>query len=123
MRCTLACSILFLTTHGAFGAGEVQKAQFAADSARLARHGIEPTLAGVLKHLRRLKPNPAVARRTAELIRQLGDDNFRDRESAMRELIKVQPVPLELLRKATMSSDPEVASWKRNVHTVCWSHR
>jgi hypothetical protein len=53
-------------------------------------------------------PDDEQRRRTLKLIAQLGSDHFLQREAATRELMKLPTLPLDALKKATTSKDPEV---------------
>jgi hypothetical protein len=52
----------------------------------------------------------ALSRRIEELIRKLGDNRFTERERAQKELAELGEPALEPLRKATMSTDSEIAT-------------
>jgi hypothetical protein len=51
--------------------------------------------------------NPAIERRVAELIRQLDDGNYREREAAKKALIETGPIALRALREASEKTDSE----------------
>jgi len=59
---------------------------------------------------RREPGNDASRERAADLVKQLGDEKFANRERATRELIDIGEPALPSLRKAAAASDPEVRS-------------
>ena len=56
---------------------------------------------------RREPGNDASRERAADLVKQLGDEKFANRERATRELIDIGEPALPSLRKAAAASDPE----------------
>src|SRR5205823_6169748 len=65
---------------------------------------------GVLKYLREQTPNGDERAKIQERIKQLKDDRFEVRVTATEELAKSGPAALPFLRRATFSSDAEVAA-------------
>jgi hypothetical protein len=51
--------------------------------------------------------NPAIEKRVAELIRQLDDGSYREREAAKKALIEAGPTALRALREAAEKTDSE----------------
>lgn len=69
--------------------------------------GISPAEEGLKTYLLSLVPNEENQKHAEELVRQLGDRSFQAREDAEATLAALPNPPLELLRKATESDDPE----------------
>jgi hypothetical protein len=60
-------------------------------------------------------PPPPPKSRAAQLVAQLGSDDFFEREAAGKELDALGPVALDDLRAACRSADPEVARRARDL--------
>jgi hypothetical protein len=60
-------------------------------------------------HLQSLKPDPALQKKVAEWIAQLGDASFTVRATATRGLLELPIVPLQELRTAAESADSETS--------------
>jgi HEAT repeat protein len=76
--------------------------------ATLEESGIEPTVDGLKRYLEDLHPNAETTTRLAKLIADLGDDDFFQREEAMRELLRLPVHSPELFQKAIEAGDPEI---------------
>lgn len=74
----------------------------------LRAHGIEPTAESIGQYLRSLHPDSSAQKRLAELVRQLGDDEFARREAATYELLRLPLLAPEELQRAAAGPDPEV---------------
>src|SRR4051794_25851611 len=60
----------------------------------------------------------ATASRVAQLIKQLGDNRFANREAASRELEAIGETALEALRKATSSDEAEIRARAERIIAV-----
>jgi len=74
----------------------------------LKKHGLAPTAESLGNYLCALHPDDAGRRRIAQMLRQLGDDDFLTRENTMRQLGNVPVIPEDLLRAAIDGEDPEI---------------
>lgn len=84
-----------------------------AETLRLA--GLEPTQASLSKYLLSLIPNEENVRQQKKLVDNLGSASFAVREAAEASLATTPNPPLELLRVAAESRDPEVRFRARQV--------
>lgn len=73
----------------------------------LSRHGIQPTAAGTLAYLQRLKPDEGLQARVAILIKQLGSEVFVVRKRASSELTEIGEAAESQLEQAVQSNDLE----------------
>ena len=73
--------------------------------------GIDPTEEGLAGYLKELHPNPESTQRTERLIAALGNDDFYEREAAMRELLRLPVRSPDLFKKAIEADDAEI-SWR-----------
>ncbi len=74
----------------------------------LRKHAIEPTTESLGAYFRSLGPDTESSQRAADLLRQLGDDNFFRRETAMANLMRRPTIPPGLLEAAIAGNDPEI---------------
>ena len=74
----------------------------------LSDRGIAPNADGINDYLQQLHPSPELRAKALALIKQLGDDNFSRRESAMQQLLIMPVLDTEAIAAATESPDPEV---------------
>jgi hypothetical protein len=79
-----------------------------ADEKVLKAAGIKVDGPGLLDFVRGQVPEAARLEKAQALIRQLGSDNFAEREQASKDLAAMGPFVKPLLQKAAKSSDPEV---------------
>jgi HEAT repeat protein len=84
-----------------------------AETLRLA--GLEPTQASLSKYLLSLIPNEENIKQQKKLIDDLGNSSFAVREAAEASLATTPNPPLDLLRAAAESCDPEVRFRAREV--------
>lgn len=81
---------------------------------QLADAGVTPDAAGIGAYLSLYQPGPDRRQEYLQLVEQLGDDDFHDREQAMLDLLR-RPVPLtDELQRAAAGADPEVR-WRAQV--------
>ncbi len=81
---------------------------FPPDLAILRQRGAEPDRTSVSKMLRDLQLSEKQRERIATLITQLGSDEYREREAATEELMRMPRPPLRQLMEAAKSEDAEV---------------
>ena len=81
----------------------------------LSENGIEPSGAGVVAFLRKMLPDPNQQQQIASLIRQLGDDQFSQREAATAQLLQMPAVPVAALSAAADGGDIEIRWRARKV--------
>lgn len=74
----------------------------------LKNNGVTPTPAGAVDYLRELRPSGKRQAQIAQLIRQLGHEEFALREAASNQLLRMPIVPTELLTGAAQGNDAEV---------------
>jgi len=74
-------------------------------TAILAEQAIAPDLPAIVKYLGSLPPSDDNRRHIAQLVAQLGHDDFGRRELATRQLVALPVVPVELLRAAADNVD------------------
>lgn len=84
-------------------------------AATLRKHGIKPDAAELGKCLRLLLPNEQQRREARQLVEQLGSNRFAARQSATKRLMALPTPPIEALRIAAQSSDPEVRLRARKI--------
>jgi hypothetical protein len=106
----------------AFGltAGELPRPQAADwlaehDAQTLKAAGIRRDDAGLLAFLGTLRPPPVDRRHVAELVAQLGHDDFTRREQATRRLTQIAGLARGELERASKSKDREVARRARAI--------
>jgi len=85
------------------------------DSTFLKNNGIRPTAEGLVAYFKGMKDTPEVRKRIAELMRQLGDEEFDVREKAAAEIVKAGLVASAALRKGVESDDPEIRMRSRTL--------
>jgi hypothetical protein len=91
------------------GLSGVPAAEGVADDERTLKGAGLPTDGpGLLAYIRQRTVNAASEERLKTLIRQLGDDEFKVREHASRQLVAIGPRARPALRAALESPDPEV---------------
>jgi hypothetical protein len=78
------------------------------------RHGLTADTKSLDGYLRSLHPDQATKKRLAELIVQLGNDDYFRRETAMAELLRMPVVTTELLQRAIAGDDPEIR-WRARI--------
>jgi len=76
---------------------------------------LSPTKEELTEYLLSLIPNEENRAEQAQLVRQLGDRSFRVREEAEAALSSMPNPPLDLLRQAAESNDPEVRYRARQI--------
>jgi hypothetical protein len=81
----------------------------AADERLVKDAGISPDAAGLLAYFRERTLTAADVKRLETLVRQLGDDDFKTRQKASRELVRRGAAAVSLLRAAQRDPDAEVA--------------
>jgi hypothetical protein len=86
-----------------------------ADAALLLEHRIQPTLEGLTAFLSQLKAELVEMKKAEALVAQLGDGNFRVRETATQRLIETPSLPLKALQQATAAADPEVSARAKRI--------
>lgn len=86
----------------------------AADEKVLREAKIAVTGPALLAFVRKQAPDPAVVAKVRTLIRKLGDDSFKVREQASKDLVALGAVAIPLLRAATRDDDDEVARRARS---------
>lgn len=77
----------------------------------LEEFGVAPNGGGAVSYLRQLHPSPERQQEASNLIDQLGNRKFHEREAATQQLLRLPNLPIEALAKAAEGSDPEV-SWR-----------
>lgn len=75
----------------------------------LARHGIKADATGISSLLKKVANADASADRVSQLINQLGNEDFQNREAAMLALRNMPVFPFQALQRATESDDAEIA--------------
>lgn len=105
----LGCVLALVVVCGARGAtlGE-QDTQRDANAKVLIAAGIKPDAEAIGAYLKRFLPDAAHAKRVAELIEDLGAEQFQVRQKAAKALAALPAFPREALEKATRSDDLEV---------------
>jgi hypothetical protein len=91
--------------------------------ATLRRYEVEPTADGVLGVLRQWRPDTENRARIAQLVRDLGDNNWAVRDRASRQLAGMGRLAEPALRDATSSNDAEVVHRARSLLAECRSGR
>jgi Spy/CpxP family protein refolding chaperone len=86
-----------------------QAEELAADLKALESAGVGTDESGLLEFFKKQTVSDAQRRKIGELIKQLGDECFRVREAATRELKAMGAAALPALQQATQHEDPEVA--------------
>lgn len=81
----------------------------------LKNSGIEPTYEGISQYLHDLHPDEETTRRVQRLIQTLGNDDFYQREAAMRELLRMPVRSPDLFKKAIEAGDAEIRWRARQV--------
>lgn len=74
----------------------------------LKNNGVAPTPAGAVEYLRELRPSGKRQAQIAQLIGQLGHENYAQREAASSQLLRMPIVPTEVLVGAAHGNDAEV---------------
>lgn len=100
--------ISLLTATETRAAAEDRPTDNSPDLAILRQQGAEPDRESASKLLRDLQPSDKQRERIAALITQLGSDEYRERESANDELMRMPRPPLRELKEAAKSEDAEV---------------
>ena len=85
-----------------------QAAQGDADVAALIAAGVKPDAAGLGAYLKHFLPSASHADRVAQLIKDLGAEEFEVRQVATNALAGLPVFPREALEEAARSEDPEV---------------
>ena len=85
------------------------------DEAVLERQGVSADREGLFKLFSELCPSQEHRKRVAQLIRQLGDDDFLQREAASNALLRMPHPPLAELKQAAQSDDAEVRYRARRI--------
>jgi outer membrane protein assembly factor BamB len=80
----------------------------------LRQRSIVPDSSGLIQFLRDLHPNEETQNLAARLIAQLNSDSYAERESAMTRLILLPSLPVEALKVAAETGEPEVR-WRAKV--------
>lgn len=73
--------------------------------------GIKADAASIRQYFLSLHPNSETRSAISALLAQLGDDNFHNRERAMKQLLRMPAVAIDLLQGAVQGKDPEVG-WR-----------
>jgi hypothetical protein len=71
-------------------------------------HDIEPTAAGARRYLRNLRPADDQRAAIDGLIAQLGHEEFRKREAATNELLRMPSIPIDALSEAAHGDNAEI---------------
>jgi HEAT repeat protein len=100
--------LLSLLTATVMRAAEDCPTDDAPDLAILRQQGAEPDRASVSKLLRDLQPSDKQRERIPALIAQLSSDEYREREAATEELMRMPRPPLRELKEAAKGEDAEV---------------
>ena len=79
--------------------------------AQLKKSGIDATFEGISYYFAAFEPSDSTKERARALISELDSPSYRDREIAVKELFAMPVAPMEMLKKATESSVPEIA-WR-----------
>lgn len=74
----------------------------------LEKNGVDPSPAGALDYLRELRPSGRRQAQIAQFIRQLGHEDYFQREAASNQLLRLPVVPTEPLLEAAQGTDAEV---------------
>jgi hypothetical protein len=74
----------------------------------LREHDIEPTAAGARRYLRNLRPADDERAAIDRLIAQLGHEEFRKREAATNELLRMSSIPIDSLSEAAHGDNAEI---------------
>ena len=77
---------------------------------------IELTAPALRKYLLSLHPSSETRAEISGLISQLGDDDFHEREQAMKQLLRMPSVAVDLIQKAIEGNDPEISWRAKQVH-------
>ena len=99
---------LLVATETRAAAAEDRPTDGPPDLAILRQLGIEPDRESASKVLRDLHPSDKQRERSSALITQLGSDEYREREAATEELMRMPRPPLRELKEAAKSEDAEV---------------
>ena len=100
--------VAFLAAGAVLGS-ETNEPPFAlSDEAVLKNAGIPTDNAGLLEFFRKRTMTSQDQNKVAFLVRQLGDESFRTRETATSDLIGLGVIAVPSLRQAVKSTDPEV---------------
>jgi hypothetical protein len=100
---SIACSVFLI-----FFSGVAAARDSVADERLVRDSGIATDPAGLMTFVRNLRPAKEQRARAEVLIRQLGADEFSEREKASEALVKLGPAVLPLVRMAIQSTDAEV---------------
>jgi len=101
-------------------AGRRLAAETYSPAATLRRYNVEPTAAGVVGVLRRWQPDAGNGAQIAQLVGQLGNDNWAVREAASRQLAGMGSLAEVALREAMEHSrDAEVVMRARGLLAEC----
>lgn len=104
------CLTLFVTSDGHAAPAtpiEQNDIALAPDLAILKKHGVSADASGIKDLLRSLRPTPEQAKMVAKLIKQLGSNDFTEREAASAALSRLPVPPTKALEKAAADQDPE----------------
>lgn len=85
-----------------------QSSQVDADVETLREAGVKPDAAGLRAYLKQFIPSASDAARVAQLIKDLGGEEFKVRQAATKALAALPVFPREALEKAALDDDPEV---------------
>ena len=88
--------------------GRISVAEDNPHTALLAEFDVKSDTKGIGNFLRELQPSASSRQAVERLITQLGDDDYFRRESASKQLLRLPVMPLDALRSATRSDDPEI---------------
>ena len=109
----LTCGILLGWTSTATAAVETSRA----DVEMLKAHGIATDGPGLLAFFRQRTADVADTTRIQALVRQLGDDQFKQREKASKQLVMIGPRARPFLQEAVKDADPEISRRARECLT------
>lgn len=109
----LACGILLGWTNAAIAAQETSRA----DVEMLKAHGIATDGPGLLAFFRQRTSDVSDTTRIKALVRQLGDDQFKQREKASKQLVMIGPRARPFLQEAVKDADPEISRRARECLT------
>src|SRR6516162_5025078 len=109
----LACGILIGWTNAATAAEETSRA----DVEMLKAHSIATDGPGILAFFRQRTSDVSDTTRIKALVRQLGDDQFKQRETASKQLVMIGPRARPFLQEAVKDADPEISRRARECLT------
>ncbi len=105
----LGCAVALAVVCGSPAAAiPEQAAQGDADVAALIAAGVKPDAAGLGAYLKHFLPSASHADRVAQLIKDIGAEEFEVRQTATKALAGLPVFPREALEKAARNENPEV---------------